>query len=291
MTDMFKVDGRGTGDGWEGWEELARLRDEARHLRRQARNRPLIAQAQGILRERYRLEDAESAFALLQIASQRFNVKLRILADALVRLPRPDEGEKLWFPGRVRQAPPSLDTLGIDDPGNAPRSAVLREVLSQTLAVTGTYMGDVQIGDHELGGLWMENHTGLSDDFVNFFDFVGGDGTSCAQAAKDVAQVTVRDVATAPVFTEDARRTILAAGSRAAHSVPLAVGGRCVGMVSAHFDRPLQDLHPAQLKALELTGRQAGSWLDWYDRTVVLDALEHLHEVARHPDASRVRRR
>ncbi|WP_436843684.1 ANTAR domain-containing protein [Streptomyces hundungensis] len=61
-------------------EELARLREEAHHLRAQVRTRPLISQAQGILTERYRLPDAESAFALLRLASQHRNVKLRVLA-------------------------------------------------------------------------------------------------------------------------------------------------------------------------------------------------------------------
>ncbi|MER7107190.1 ANTAR domain-containing protein [Streptomyces sp. NPDC000229] len=288
MTETFKADGWETGDPGD---ELARLRDQVRHLQAQARHRPLIAEAQGILKERYRLADAEAAFALLQLASQRFNVRLRTLAAAVVRLERPGDRSDTWFPGRVKHPAPALDSLAIDDASHAHRGAVLSAVLSQTMAVTTTHMGNVQIGDHTAGGLWLEKHEGLSDDFVDFFHFVGEDGTACAQAAKDLAQVTVRDVATDPVFTEDARRTILQAGSRAAHSVPLVSGGRCVGMVSAHFEQPIQDLHAAQLKALEHTGRQVGRWLTWYDRTVVLDALEHLHAAGRHPEVRRARRR
>lgn len=288
MTETYKA-------GAWGWDdpqgELARLRDQVRHLQAQARNRPLIAEAQGILKERYRLADAEAAFALLQLSSQRFNVRLRTLASAVVRLERPDDRGEAWFPGRVRHPAPALDLLAIDDASHAHRGAVLGALLSQTLAVTATHMGNVQIGDHATGGLWLEKHAGLSEEFVDFFHFVGGDGTSCARAAKDLAQVTVRDVATDPVFTDDARRTILEAGSRAAHSVPLVGGGRCVGMVSAHFERPIQDLHAAQLKALESTGRQVGRWLAWYDRTVVFDALEHLHAAGRHPELRRARRR
>ncbi|GAA2499050.1 ANTAR domain-containing protein [Streptomyces gobitricini] len=288
MTETFKPGAWGTDDPRD---ELARLRDQIRHLRAQARNRPPIAEAQGILKERYRLPDAEAAFALLQLASQRYNVRLRTLAHAVLRLDRPDHGAETWFPGRVRHPAPALESLAIDDASHAHRGAVLGALLSQTLAITTTHMGNVQIGDHSTGGLWLEKHAGLSDDFVDFFGFVGGDGTSCAQAAQEVAQVTVRDVATDPVFTEDARRTILEAGSRAAHSVPLVAGGRCVGMVSAHFERPIHDLHAAQLKALEQTGREVGRWLAWYDRTVVLDALEHLHAAARHPGLRPARRR
>ncbi|MEU7283632.1 ANTAR domain-containing protein [Streptomyces sp. NPDC045431] len=290
MTDTPRP-GAWDTDGTSALEELARLRDEVRHLRVQARNRPLIAQAQGILRERYRLADAEAAFALMQSASQRFNVKLRTLAEAVVRLARPDHGAERWFPGRARRPAPSLDLLAIDDAARAHRSAVLQATLSQTLAVTATDMGNVQIGDHATGGLWLEKHAGLSEEFVSFFQYVGDDGTACAQAARDMAQVTVRDVGTAPVFTEEARQAVLDAGSRSVHSVPLVSDGRCIGMVSAHFARPIQELHAAQLKALDRTGRQVGRWLDWYDRTVVLDALEYLHAVARHPGMTRARRR
>ncbi|MGA5169097.1 MULTISPECIES: GAF and ANTAR domain-containing protein [Streptomyces] len=288
MTETFKPGAWATDDPRD---EPARLRDQIRHLRAQARNRPLIAEAQGILRERYRLPDAEAAFALLQLASQRHNVRLRTLAQAVVRLERPEDGDGPWFPGRMRHPAPALESLAIDDASHAHRGAVLKAALSQTLAITTTHMGNVQIGDDTAGGLWMEKHAGLSDDFVDFFGFVGQEGTSCAQAAQQVTQVTVRDVATDPVFTEDARRTILEAGSRAAHSVPLVAGGRCVGMVSAHFERPIRDLHGAQLRALEHTGREVGRWLAWYDRTVVLDALEDLHAAARRPEARPARRR
>ncbi|GAA2438385.1 ANTAR domain-containing protein [Streptomyces lavendulocolor] len=288
MTETFKPGAWATDDPRD---EPARLRDQIRHLRAQARNRPLIAEAQGILRERYRLPDAEAAFALLQLASQRHNVRLRTLAQAVVRLERPEDGNGPWFPGRMRHPAPALESLAIDDASHAHRGAVLKAALSQTLAITTTHMGNVQIGDDTAGGLWMEKHAGLSDDFVDFFGFVGQEGTSCAQAAQQVTQVTVRDVATDPVFTEDARRTILEAGSRASHSVPLVAGGRCVGMVSAHFERPIRDLHGAQLRALEHTGREVGRWLAWYDRTVVLDALEDLHAAARRPEARPARRR
>ncbi|MFD9041784.1 ANTAR domain-containing protein [Streptomyces bottropensis] len=262
-------------------EELARLRAEVRQLRTRMDGRPLIAEAQGMLRERYALPDAESAFALLQRASQQYNVKLRILAEAALGAPRPEDRRTLWFPGRIRRAEPALGFgAARDRRGN--RGGVLAAVLSQTLAVVGTDMGNVQIADRAEGGLRIERHTGLTADFVDFFAHVGDDGTACAKAARDVSQVTVHDVATDPLFTEDAREAILRAGSRACHSVPLTTSsGLVVGMVSAHLDRPLRGLTRAQTKELSVVGAEAGEWLAWYDRTVVLDALEHLHALGR----------
>lgn len=272
------------GDGEAVREELARLRAEIHQLRTRMKGRPLVAQAQGMLRERYALPDAETAFALLQRASQQYNVKLRTLAEAAVSVPRPDGRSTLWFPGRARQAEPplSFEEARRRHVGRGNRSAVLTAVLSQTLAVVGTGMGNVQTADRTEGGLRIERHTGHPAEFVDFFAYVGEEGTSCAKAAREVAQVTVQDVATDPVFAEDARSAILRAGSRACHSVPLTTAsGRCVGMVSAHFERPLRGLTRAQLKALTVAAAETGEWLAWYDRTVVLDALEHLHTLGR----------
>ncbi|MEU0168871.1 ANTAR domain-containing protein [Streptomyces iakyrus] len=271
--------------------ELERLRAELRDLRARARVRPLISQAQGILQERYALPDGESAFALMQRASQRYNVKLDTLAGVLVTAPRPDGPDALWFPRRARGPEPELTFTQAHRSGSGSRGAVLKAVLRSTLTVTGTDMGNVQLPDPARGGLRIEQHTGLTDDFLDFFAHVGEDGTSCARAARDVAQVTVRDVESDPVFTEPARRAILAAGSRACHSVPLTTeAGLCVGMVSAHMERPLDGLTTAQTKALDTVGGEAGRWLAWHDRTVVLDALEHLHTLGRAGRGTRFRR-
>jgi hypothetical protein len=191
----------------------------------------------------------------------------------------------------VRYAEPRLtfDRSGRARRGD--RGAVLSAVLSHALAVVDAGMGNVQTADRAEGGLRMEKHTGLTADFVEFFGHVREDGTSCALAARNVAQVTVQDVETDPVFTEPAREAILRAGSRACHSVPLTTeSGVCLGMVSAHLDRRLKGLTAAQTKALDVTGGEAGEWLVWYDRTVVVSALEYLHALARGHRGKPVRR-
>lgn len=278
----------GTADEDPERREVLRLRAEVRDLRARIRTHPLISQAQGMLQERYVLPDADGAFALLRRASQRYNVKMRTLAGAVVTTPRPDARTVLWFPQRVRRPEPPLDCMEQVPSGGRSRGAVLGAVLDRTLDVVGTDMGNVQTVDRVSGQLRIERHTGLTEDFLDFFAYVGEEGTSCAKAARDVAQVTVRDVESDPVFTEPAREAILAAGSRACHSVPLtARSGVCVGMVSAHVDRPLDVLRTPQLRALDALGAEAGRWLAWHERTVLLDALEYLHALGRTQRAAR----
>ncbi|MEU2950803.1 ANTAR domain-containing protein [Streptomyces xanthochromogenes] len=263
-------------------EELARLREEAHHLRAQVRTRPLISHAQGILEERYRLPDGEAAFALLRSASQHHNVKLRVLAEAVTRSPRPEGRGTTWFSGPSTQPPPSLESIGLAATDNADRATVLSGVLSQTLAVVGAGMGNVQIADPAAEGLRIVQHTGLNARFVEHFAVVSDGTTSCARAAEEAALTTVHDVATDPAFSEPDRRAILLAGSRACHSIPLVdEDGSCVGVVSAHLARPTADLHPAQVKALDSVGHEVGRWLGWQERGVLREALEHLHVLGR----------
>ena len=59
------------------------LRAEIEHLRRALSSRAVIEQAKGILAERTRCTP-EQAFALLDQASQRRNVKLRLIAAEIV---------------------------------------------------------------------------------------------------------------------------------------------------------------------------------------------------------------
>ncbi|MEU9556273.1 ANTAR domain-containing protein [Streptomyces fumanus] len=251
-----------------------------------ARNRHLghagVARAQELLVQRYGLPGTDEAFTVLKTVSQRSNIKLHTLADAVVRTPAPDHDAALWFPGRERRSPPRLPGLPLDRGSRGSQGAVLKAVLHRVLSLTQTSMGNVQLREHNR--LHLARHTGLNKYFTDFFAFVDAPTTSCSQAATERRQVTVRDVATAPVFDEPSRYAILQTGSRAAHSVPLTgPRGSVLGMVSSHHDRPLAGFTRAQLHALHQAGTDTGRWLAWHWYTVVLDALEHLHATARRP--------
>ncbi|MFG2196597.1 ANTAR domain-containing protein [Streptomyces sp. NPDC048639] len=257
-------------------EQAARMRKEIHHLRRQARTRPLIAQAQGILQERYRLQDGEAAFALLRDASQRSNVKLRTIADAVVRLPGPDNGSRVWFARRDRTGPPPLGFLRSGSEGHG---YTVRAVLSEALMCSDSELGDLQLTGPS-GGLEMHHHHGFDQDFLDFFAHVDGEETACFQAASR-REYVMADVATDPVFPEASRQALLAARSRTVHSIPMTGHSRRVfGVFSVHLPRPGQLLSHGQERRLTSIGSEVGTWLDWYERTAVRDALEHLHRSA-----------
>ncbi|MEU5834782.1 GAF and ANTAR domain-containing protein [Streptomyces diacarni] len=263
--------------------DVDRLRTEVRNLRAKARTHPLVSRAQGILEERYHLPDDRAAFQLMEASSQRFNVRLRTLATAVVTVPRPRSPHSDWFPGRERRVPPALAF----EPGlraaSANSSEVLGAVLRRSMEITEATMGEVRLVDPVTGSLRLEKYRGLDEDFAEFFDRVDhtradGAQTSCAEAARQGTRVTVTDVAADTVFAESAKRALLAAGSRGCHSTPLiAAPGQLQGVVSTHHAHPVRALTATQARALDEVGEQAGRWLDWYQRTVVLDALEDLH--------------
>ncbi|MBW8792744.1 MAG: ANTAR domain-containing protein [Streptomyces sp.] len=251
-----------------------------------ARNRKLaragVARAERLLVASYRLSSDQEAFDLLRRASQRFNVKLHTLADTAVHLPAPEPGASSWVPSRPRPAAPPLPALPAlrgDERRPADEGAVLKAALHRTLRITGAEMGNVQLVQN--GMLRMEHHTGLNGRFTDYFTFIDTSTTSCAQAAEQTRQVTVKDVAASDTFDEVSRRTILQTGSHACHSVPLlSPRGAVIGMVSSHHDRPLLHLTAAQSAALDQLGRQVGRWLVWHRNTTVVSALNHLHTTA-----------
>ncbi|MFF4895396.1 ANTAR domain-containing protein [Streptomyces sp. NPDC001068] len=244
------------------------------------RNRRLaragVARAEELLLTYYRLGSREESFGLLRDASQRFNLKLHTLAAAVVRLPAPGATDPRWVAGRPHGGPPPVPALRLDGTRPLSQGAVLDPALRRTLHITGTRMGNVQLVENRL--LRLVRHTGLNQRFTDFFTFVDSGTTACAQAAEEARQVTVKDVAACDLFDERSRETILQAGSRACHSVPLvSPKGAVVGMISAHHEHPLSELAPAQLAELEQLGREVGRWLLWHHNTVVIDALNHLH--------------
>ncbi|WP_307840475.1 ANTAR domain-containing protein [Streptomyces sp. G44] len=242
------------------------------------RARPKIALAEGILLERYGLPDPDAAFALMRQASQRANIKLHQVAVAVARMPGPAQGASLWFGERPQDPAPPLTVLGAGTLDVRNQGEVLGAALRRVLEITRTHMGNVQLVED--GTLRLERHIGLPREFTDHFAFVDG-RTACSRAADGGNQVTVKEVALSPGFDDVSRRVILSAGCRGVHSVPLVDDAKTVrGVISSHHPHPLDGFDRTQLQAMHRTGRAVGRWIDWHRRTVVLDALEDLHQLA-----------
>ncbi len=262
-------------------DELRRLRKEVRDLRGQLRTRPLVARALGILQARYGLADETAAHELLRDASQRHNLKMRSLGSAVLAAPPPDPATGgVWFPGRVRRPAPEVGFLAPTEQG---LSAFLNALLDTALTCMVTPMGCVQLVDQDHGDLRLERIRGLSAEFVDYFSVVDSDDTTCGLALRVGSRVIVADIATDPIYVgRQSGDALLAMGVRAAQSTPLvAPDGRVVGMVSTHHAEVGRVPSPAEAAELDRVSAEAGAWLYWHQRTIVLDALEYLHRQAR----------
>ncbi|MFD5026659.1 GAF and ANTAR domain-containing protein [Streptomyces sp. NPDC058373] len=255
---------------------------ELHDLRANLRTRPLIAQAQGILQERYGLRDAETAFDLLRDSSQQHNVKLRTLASVFLSAPRPADGPQ-WFPGRTRVPAPELGFAPWLRRSRVPRSAFAEAVLGTALRCVRSTRGMLHIAD-PLIGPQLEAHQGIPDALLDHLTR-GPDGAGrgpATDAMREGRRSALVDGLDDPRLTEETRQALRAAGiGRAWYAPLLSASGESSGVVTLYAPPAGPVPTETEWKALDLVVAQAGEWLDWHRRTVMLDALEQLHAQAR----------
>jgi anti-anti-sigma factor len=255
-----------------------------RGLRRRLRTQPTVARALGVLQERYRLADSRTAFDLLRDSSQRYNLRLHIVAAALLAAPAPGRSrDGLWFPGRLRHAAPPLTFPGRSMAHDGNRTAVLDAVLDAVSACVDTDAADLQMTTIGERSLYLERHRGLTAELLSLIDSGESPPTVPTVAVSRRTRVVVADVAVDPVLTDPTERIVLlAGGSRAMQSSPLLMtSGEPAGAVTTHHPRPNRTPTPAEHAGLDGIVAEAGAWLEWHRRTVVLDALEQVHQAAR----------
>ncbi|MFI6562232.1 ANTAR domain-containing protein [Streptomyces sp. NPDC050534] len=257
------------------------LREEVFGLRAKARTTGLIGVAQGILLERYDLSGPTAAFALLRRASQQFNVPLRVVASAVVTAPSPTSDSQ-WFPGRTTHAPrPDIAFLHAYSGDAADRGHVLAAALHEALALSGADAAEMHLTDPaQDGALFLEQHRGLGGAYWDQVALVTDPPVVCVRAQRQREPVTVPDVAADPdLAAHPTGRALLALGSHAVHSMPLiTTDGHCTGTVTLHRAEPGFWLTSRQQQGLEALMADIATWRSWYRRTVVLDALEYLHQ-------------
>lgn len=260
---------------------LALLRERARHLPGALRTRPLIAGAVSELRDRYDLPDSDSAFLLLRLSSQQYNLKIRLLALAFLNAPPAHPDQQTWFPGRVRDTAPPVPFADAPRGWRGNHGAFLSAVLTANMSIMDSEAGYLQLADRFVGGLRLESQQGLPSRFTERFTYVDeplpafGSGAQSTRNLNDEPDATARSI-----FRTE--------GFRSMHSLPLLdEDGQPIGIVSTLHKDDEPRTSSAQRTELRAVARQSSAWLDWYHRTIMLDALERLHNVARTSMADR----
>lgn len=266
-----------------GVTELARARARARALPGVLQTRPVIEGATEVIRRRYDLPSTDAAFAVLREASQRYNLKLRTMAAALLTVRPPEPDSVVWFAGRRRRPVPPVTFTTARREWRDSRSAFLSDVLDSALACVHTDRGNVHLVDPIVGGLRLELHRALPAAFVGQFAHVPGGRVACGEALRQRTRVLVPDVRRSPAYADPGTRTAMqAADARTVQSTPLlSQDGHCRGVVSTLHARPDWQPSTRECAELDVIGRDAGRWLVWHWHTIVLDALEHVHQSAR----------
>ncbi|MER6472845.1 GAF domain-containing protein [Streptomyces collinus] len=281
------ADSRREGPGEDpGEEPREELQNEVYGMRAKSRTSAVIGIAQGILLDRYGLTGPPAAFVLLREASQQHNVPMRILASAVVTAPAPPS-DTAWFPGRLHTPPPLLDLL---DPGThlRDRHQVLRTVVFEAITLADADAAEIHLTDRAFDdALVLEAHAGLTPAYRDRLALVTGPPALCAPACADARTCCVPDIAADPhLAAAPEGRAALAAGTRALYAVPaLTDTGHCIGTITLHHAQPGAWMTHAQQTALCTLAADLALWCSWYRRTVILDALEHLHTHA--PGAAR----
>jgi GAF domain-containing protein len=132
--------------------------------------------------------------------------------------------------------------------------SLLDLLLSRSLGVTGTVLGNVQLMDWNTGCLTIAAQRGFNDDFLNFFRTVRAEqGSACGRAIRRRSAVVVEDVLRDQEF-KPYRTIALKAGFRAVQSTPLiSSSGAFLGVLSTHFParhRPCDH----EMRELRMTG-------------------------------------
>ena len=158
---------------------------------------------------------------------------------------------------------PRLDILDPDFLTTADQQTLLAALLDAALRHSPAETANAQLVDPGRSGLYIAAHQGFERPFLDFFEWVGDDGSACAAAANKGMNVLVPDVLRSPLYTDASRHAMLDAGSYAVQSIPL-VGsrGQLLGIFSCHFrkaGRPSDDVVPL-LNALAKSAARSLQW-------------------------------
>jgi hypothetical protein len=240
-------------------------------------SRATIRAAMAQLQREYGFSDIEAGFTALQEASQMHNIKLRSVAAALVAgvsAPESDpqpaaEAPHLPFAPRAQARQPN-------------RTHVLQDLMRSATELAGSDRGAVLVRDPVQGGLMVEGAMGFDRSFVDFFSYVDDNATASGATVVEKQQVYVADVSTSPIYRNQDRANVLAAGIHSVLSTPLLDDdGLARGAVTTHFAERNRELPADVLRRIQGQADECARWLAWYDDNVVPTILATVHAAAR----------
>jgi hypothetical protein len=240
-------------------------------------SRSTVITAIHYLQEQHGIIDPEAAFLVLRRASQHHNVKLRVVAAALVAVDADVSGDG----DSAACEPPPLSFSSRTQSPRPNRTDVLHDLMRAAIGMTGAGYGTVQLRDPIHGGLIIEGHKGFDRSFLDFFSYVDGTGCGCGAMLTGRCQVFVGDVETSTVFADEERETVLRAGVRSVLSTPLRDEREIVwGAVATHFALPCDPPDEATLRWVQRLADECARWLRWYDKSVMPMVLRAVHQAA-----------
>ncbi|MEV8615042.1 ANTAR domain-containing protein [Amycolatopsis sp. NPDC051373] len=273
---------RVVGDGPDVPTE--QLAEDIADLRTKLAVRPLVAQALGLLQERYRLPDADAdaAQALLRDASQALNVRLVEVAATVLKLPRPTSANgSRWLTGSLRPRQPDLGFAVRRHHGRA-TEAVLDGAAQRCLSAAEADAADAWLVQPD-AMLRMAAHTGLPRVYVDHFERAALAEAACAVVLRTRQRVVVPDVGDDPIFAGTLTEGIvLAAGFHALQSTPVRDpdDGRVLVVLSTLHHTIGHTPAAVECATLDHIAGATARWLRWQHDDTLLAAAEHCHSLA-----------
>jgi signal transduction histidine kinase/ActR/RegA family two-component response regulator len=139
--------------------------------------------------------------------------------------------------------------------------AILREVLEAAMAVQGSRLGLLSLGDGEPPELRLAVQSGLDADFLRHVESVTPGGGALGTAYAERRRVVVEDVETDPIFASQ-REAARRAGFRSCHSTPLVTHrGDTIGVLSVMFVGPRRPSE-REMRLMDLYARIAADSIE-----------------------------
>ncbi|OBB60900.1 histidine kinase [Mycobacterium sp. 852013-51886_SCH5428379] len=225
------------------------------------------------LQDEHAITNPDNAFDALYRVSRRSGVKLRQLSAAVL--------DGAAIPVGKAPAAPAL-SFSLRGRGGRPHpSDVLADLTTTALELTGAQGAVVQVKDAMHGGLCIEGHAGLGEQYRHHFSYVDDGGSAAGRATARCEVVRVDDVSVSPLYSLGDQAVLAAEGVRAELAVPMCdEDGTNRGAVTVVFGARHPNIDPFAIEMLHGHADSCAQWLRWYDATVLPALVAAVHEAA-----------